>query len=286
MNLNFQNKDRSLLTNQSGFTLLEILISMAVLVFISFAIYQATIETYKLRDSLLTEGNFYNGIRLSTSIMQTDISMLYSPLLAIPEKKEVDAKGQSQANGNLSSQAPLPVSGQISGDLSQSSTFWSPAVNPEGVRPSHFIGSETKMSFISVSHSRIYRDSPESEFAKITYETKRDTQTLGPGASVDTLVLIKTENPNAFSMDDGRDPLSRSYEILHGIKKLSFTYYQKDGNTWKTSRSWDNEREETKNIYPDVIEMNIEVIGPQRQSFEGIYKFRPELPLNGLDPST
>jgi len=173
------------------------------------------------------------------------------------------------------------VSGQD--DLSQSSVYWSPAIDDTGVRPSHFIGTDTKLSFISVSHIRIYKDSPESEFAKIAYEVKRDSQN---SALPDTQVLIKTESSNVFAMDDLRDPFSHSYELLRGIKKFSYTYYKRDGNTWKKSKSWDSEKEEPKNSYPDIIELTLEVIGPQRQSFEGVFKFRPEIPLNGLYPST
>ena len=35
-----------------------------------------------------------------------------------------------------------------------------------------------------------------------------------------------------------------------------------------------------------VIEIKIEVLGPSRLSFDGLFQFRPEVPLDGLDPST
>ncbi len=274
MSLKFQNRSSSF--DQKGFTLLEVLIAMAVLVFISFSIYQATIETYKLRDILTTEGDFYNGIRLATSIMQRDIALLYSPIVTQKEKPK--------SPGDDNSYVDKPQMQIITTDnLGQSSTFWSAAIDPNGLRPSRFIGSENKISFVSLSHLRIYRDSPETEFAKITYEIKRDEKnTDNPG----TYVLVKTESPNAFAMDDTRDTFVRSYEILHGIKKMSYSYLQRDGNTWKSSRTWDSDKEENKNQYPQVIEMKIEVVGPKKQFFEGNFKFRPEIPLDGINPST
>jgi prepilin-type N-terminal cleavage/methylation domain-containing protein len=258
---------------QSGFTLLEVLISMAVLVFISFAIYQATVETYRLRDTLASDGDFYNGIQLSTQIIRRDITSLYSPTMGMPTpSKSAVPPALTVQNGNSALDDPT-----------QTSNFWSPALDATGLRPSRFVGTETKLTFVAISHNRIYKDSAESEFAKITYELKRDEKNSD---NPDTMVLTKTENPNAFSTDDIKDPLSHTYEILHGVKKLAYTYYVRDGNTWKTSRSWDSDKEENKNQYPDVIEMNIEVISSKKQIFEGIYKFRPEIPLNGLDPST
>jgi len=269
MNSNSQNN-----TSQSGFTLLEVLISMAVLVFISFAIYQATIETFKLRDTLSADGDFYNSIRLSTAIMHRDIAMMYSPTIGLPDSKP---------SPNPAGTTPAPNPALTADDLGQSFTFWAAAVNANGIRPAHFIGTENKLSFIAVSHARVYKDTAESEFSKVTYDLKRDeSNTRNP----DTMVLVKTESSNAFANDDVRDLTNHSYELLHGIKKLSYSYYQRDGNTWKTSKSWDSDKEENKNAYPDIIEMKIEVISPKKQTFQGIFKFRPEIPLNGLNPST
>jgi prepilin-type N-terminal cleavage/methylation domain-containing protein len=267
MSLNLRN-------NSSGFTLLEVLIAMAILVFISFAIYQATTETYKLRDVLSIEGNFYNSIRLCTSIMQQDVALIYSPVISTPSPTPSQNPGAPPTQpGN-----PLNV---LPDDLPQSFTFWSAAIDATGLRPSRFIGTENKMSFISLSHHRIYKDSPESEFAKVTYEIKKEDRSA---AIPDAYVLVKTESPNAFARDDYRDQFNRSYDLLHGIKKLSYTYYLRDGNTWKNFRSWDSDKEETKNRFPDIIELNLEVIGPKNLSFEGKFKFRPEIPLNGLNP--
>lgn len=270
MSSNFLNKNSS----ESGFTLLEVLISMSVLVMISFGIYQATTETYKLRDSLSIEGNFYNAITLSLSIIQRDISLIYSPVALLPPAPKKDANTPPDAK---------QMNVIMSDDLGRSFNFWSAAVDPNGLRPARFIGGEDKMSFVSASHLRIYKDSPESDLAKIAYELKRDSKNTD---APDTLVLVKSENTDVFASDDVRETNKHSYEILHGIKKLSYTYYQKDGNTWKTLKSWDSDHEETKNIIPDYIEINLEVKGPKNLSFEGKFKIRPELPINGLNSST
>src|SRR5689334_6717608 len=126
MTLNFQNR-----ITQKGFTLLEVLIAMAILAFISFAIYQATFETYKLRDTLSQDGNFYNGIRMSISIMQRDISLIYSPNYIAPQTKPAPAP--SSGTDSL----PPPVSSQqmgvyMSDDLGRSYTFWGSALDNTG----------------------------------------------------------------------------------------------------------------------------------------------------------
>ena len=262
---------------------------MAILSFISFGIYQATVETYRLRDSLAAEGDFYSGIRLSLNIFQQDIELLYSPIIGVPAPPTTAATNLPPGippAGNAAVQAAQQAALLAGGDLGAGSKFWSPAISLTGLRPSHFVGAAEKMNFISTSHMRIYKDAPESELVKIEYELRKDeSNTEHP----DTSVLVRTENPNAFNLDDSsgtKDPFSHSYSILHGIKKMTLTYYQRDGNTWKVLKSWDSDHEETRNIYPDMIQIDLELLGRKSDKFTGKFKFRPEIPLNGLDSST
>jgi prepilin-type N-terminal cleavage/methylation domain-containing protein len=263
MNSAFQSKAQK----NAGFSLLEVLIVMAILVFVSFGIYQAVTQTFRLRASLTAEGNFYNSLRLGMSILQRDLTLIYSPTALAPPKppQNPQDRGQNPVQQNIDN---LGVVTQfwLAGDLS-------------GLRFSRFQGSDNKISFVTMSHIRIYKDTPESEFAKVSYELKRDTKDPDNRGNY---VLVKTESPNAFDMEDSRDPLARSYEILRGIKTLSFSFLQRDRDTWKTSRSWDSDKEEYKNNYPDVIEVKLELVGPDHLYFEGKFKFKPEFPFNGI----
>jgi general secretion pathway protein J len=266
MNLTFRNNE--------GFTLLELLISIAIMVFISFAIYQATTQTFRLRDSLSAEGDFYNSIRISMFIVNRDVSLLYSPRISLPASK-------SQTSASTTPPTTQELQTFMAEDLNQTSLFWSAATVATGLRPSRFVGTETKMSFISTSHSRIYKDANESDFSKIIFEVKADQ---GKGSIPGTQTLFKIESPNAFLTNDTfRDQLVQTHELLRGIKKFKYTFYQRDGNTWKKTNTWDSDREETKYKYPDIVEISMEVVGETNLNFEGKFKFRPEIPLNGLD---
>ncbi len=258
-------------SGNSGFTLIEVLIAMAILVFISFGIYQATIETYRLRDVLGAEGAFYNSIRLAMSIIQRDIALIYSPTVLLPRTRPFDPN-------NPPPPAP-PILGRPGEDLQSPYQYWSPAINEFGVRPSRMIGTENKLSFISLSYTRIYKDTPGSEMAKVSYELKKEEKDRDLKG---TSILVKTESGNAFTREDSKDPLLQSYELLHGIKKLTYTYYFKDGNGWKKMTSWDSEQDQPRLAFPDMIVIDLEVIGAKNLSFEGQFKFRPEIPLNGL----
>lgn len=270
-----RNKNR-----ESGFTLLEMMIVMTIMAFISIGIYQATTETNRLRDILSVEGDFYNGIRLAMNIVQRDISLIYSPELILPPKPAPNPLVQPSQQ-DIQDQQALQ-----SGDLTQETNFWSPAVDKTGVRPSHFIGTDSKLSFVSLSHLRIYKDAPESEFAKISYELKKD-ETPPDGYAKDDpgSVLVKTEDTNAFDLDDTINTFKHTFALIHGIQKIKYRYYRASDKTW--FNEWDSSKiEERKSVYPDMIEIKIELKGPSRLSFEGTFQFRPEIPLRGLNPST
>jgi prepilin-type N-terminal cleavage/methylation domain-containing protein len=261
---------------EAGFTLVEVMISLVILCFISLGIYQMTVETFRLRDVLMVEGEFYNTIRMSMDIVQRDISSIYSPILSRPTPQ-----GSPSPSPNGGGAPDQETADYLAGDAGRTTQFWQGATEKSGLRPSHFVGTDTKMSFVSLSHVRIYRDSPESDFAKISYEITTDPENK---ELPDTQMLVKTESPDAFDDDDRRDKrFAHRYQLLHGIKKFKYRYWRKDKDRWETS--WDSDKEDMKDKFPDIIEVTFEVVGAQRLSFDGIYKLRPEVPLRGLDPS-
>ena len=71
---------------------------MVIMAFISLGIIQATTETFKLRDVLSVEGDFYNAIRLATDIIRRDTVNLYSPEMLIPKRS-----GGSLTDGSFAS---------------------------------------------------------------------------------------------------------------------------------------------------------------------------------------
>lgn len=270
---------------QKGFTLLEVLISIVLLVVISLAIYQATFETYKLRDVLSAESEFYGGIRLAMNVVDRDVTMLYSSKLIFPPAtlRKIQGQGNLQAPGNPADLVDAKDQEAIvKGDQEKGTQYWTSVIDKTGLRLSKFVGTDTGMNFISAGNFRVYKDSRESIFAKISYSTI-DERSTDPDLQ-GTRTLVKTSNANAFDIEQDEDSFIRKYSILPGIRSLKFSYYNRVKDEWASK--WDSDSIDTKGMYPDSIKLEIEVVGPQKLYFKGIYQFKPEMPFNGIASTT
>lgn len=260
-------------TREAGFTLLEVLISIALLVVITIAIFQATTTTFRIRDALIHEGDFYNGVRLAMSVMERDINLIYTPLIMMPTPNPSVTPGPTEAQdlANIMSQ-----------DLGRQSKYWAPAFDRTGVRPSRLQGTGDKLSFVTASHVRVYKGTAENEFLKVSYELEPDRVSVFDAK--DTVsgarMLTRSSSTNAFLDDDDRDQSRKKHNILFGVLRLSFRYFSKPKDKWENA--WDSDSSDYKNQYPDLIEVTFEAAGPARMRYDGIYTFKSEIPLRGL----
>ncbi|HTL11613.1 MAG TPA: prepilin-type N-terminal cleavage/methylation domain-containing protein, partial [Bdellovibrionota bacterium] len=259
------------LGGQDGFTLLEVLISFALLLFITLIVYQKIGQSYKLRDKFVNEGDFHNSIAAAVDILNRDITMIYSPVIMVPRQA---------ANNNLPPDPELQKA-IAEGDQKRGSEYWLGVIDVSGIRASRFEGTETSLKFLSASHVRVYRETRESMIVKVAYSIE-DTGG-GKGNLEGTRTLVKRMNTNAFDVEDDEGEYVHVYRLLPGIKSLAFRYYERSRDRW--FGKWDSETQDFKFKFPDVIELTMEVAGEGNQTFDGSYLFRPEIPIYGIYPT-
>lgn len=307
---------RSASGGAEGFTLVEVMISIVLLVMISVSIYQATTQTFRYRAKIINEGDFYGGIRLAMGLLDRDIGALFSPVNLNPKNfadpnnpssggKNPDGsdanntvdfptrtggftpnrRGGTGGNSGVDPQTAAAQAQQLEelsrSELGQTTDFWLGATDLTAIRPTRFVGTENKLSFVTASHMRIYKNSPECEFAKVVYEL-RDEKDSDIGDGVKT--LVKIEDPMVFddtSNKKGKE--AKIYPLLPGVKRLKFRYFRRDKKAWENT--WDTNRDDMKGLYPDLIELTIEVAGLSKLAYRGIYMFHPETPFYGMDPT-
>lgn len=268
---------------ETGFTIVELLISLFILSFIALTVYQNTTQSFKLRDDLETEGDFYNALRVGLEVLHRDLSHLYSPQLAgfpslMNQVPQPTAPGPSIPVPGQGTPPPKTLAQPVSAIKPlfstfanpQSMDFWSQPLNGFGIRMTRFEGSEKQLQFVTNAHMRLFKDMLESDFAQITYFLNNK------GA------LTKKEEPQVF-LDHKESKTAVEYELIPQVRNLKFEFLDPDTEEWK--KEWDNvEGDNQYQRMPALIKMSLSVPlphstpeNPRLFSIEQL--FRTELPL-------
>jgi prepilin-type N-terminal cleavage/methylation domain-containing protein len=264
---------------QKGFTLIEVMIALMILVMIGLLTSKAIIEAAKLKQKLTLETDFSSELRTSLTFIERDLTQVFNPRwLLAPDMVPLDPYAQQnnpQQNANDAeknkSNPTLSIDDlnrRLRGMAFQTFEYWGPVLDPSGIRASRFQGKEDQMSFISASHQRVYKEKKESIYIKIKYEFIKDT-------------LYKTINTRAFDLEDTKDmPSITRYEVLKHIKTLKFGYFKPEEKS--PLRSWDSEGQDQKGNFPEAIEMEVSLDAPEGKTFNTTLLFKLETPNNVL----
>lgn len=256
--------------NAAGFSLLEIMVAITILAFISFAVSQATIRTFKVNDGLNDEYDRTMNMNLSLEVFERDYQHLYSP-------KYQTKKNNDEANDIPAAARPVAIQ-------SEPAYFWSAPVRPDGLRRSRLQGSATKISFITNGHQRFMKDAIESDMLAVVWEIIPDPDKQG------TFQLIRSATTNAFIYESNllEDDIGKPTVVLSNIANGKFEYYREDNKTWEAQ--WDSESSYLKdsNRFPDLVAIRLELPDPVEEAllipWEGVFKSNIILNTKEEDP--
>ncbi len=228
--------------NSRGLTLIEVLIAMTLLAFISIIVYQATVSGFQVNYKLTSESNDYMTLTVSLQAIEQDIAQMYTPYITSEKVPENNTP----------------------------SNYWSAGIRPDGLRRSRFTGSREKISFVSNSNRRVQRGSAESDFLKVSWEIERN--------KTGAYSLYRSIDTDIFNYEDARANQKKTDRIplFENLTSAKFSFYKKETKTWE--EAWDSEGSYVKPIarYPEMVKLKIELPDPTNPSailaWEGIFK--------------
>ncbi len=299
--ISLKNK-RIRISNEQGFTLIEVMIALFILVMIGMTTSKAVIDAANLKEVLKDETEFASEFRTSTGFIERDLNQVFNPRWFLgADLKPLDPYNQQQP-APITSGTPVPgqrppsisideITRRTKGMAFQTYDFWGPLLDASGIRASRFKGTDSSMSFVSSSHLRIYSQKRESIYSKIKYELIK--QPTNPNLTKEQnekfaslYALVKIENPRAFDLEDPKDAnYVETYIVLNNIKKLSFRYFKRDEK--EPVKEWDSEGQEEgqKRAFPLAVEMTVNLIGPKDRTMDATVMFYLETP-NDILPKT
>jgi prepilin-type N-terminal cleavage/methylation domain-containing protein len=273
----------------SGFTLIEVMIALFILVIVGFATSKAVIDAAQLKENLKDDTEFSSEFRTSVTLIERDLNQVFNPRLFLPpEMQPVDFQNATPPVPPAQLNGP-EVNRLLRGEATRNGEFWGRVFDTTGIRPSRFKADEKSMSFVSASHLRIYREKKESIYSKVRYELERmrDNPNLTKEQNQKNsglYSLIKIENTRVFEIEESKDgPEIQYFTILNQIKTLKFRYYK--AGEKNPLNSWDSEMEEHHGSFPEMVEMELSLQALNGRTMDATVMFRLEAPNEAL-PTT
>ena len=244
--------------SESGFTLLEILIAIAILAIISIAIYTATVKSFDINQTVSNEADDFLNITVGIAALERDIAQVYTPVLGAPKAPQNPQEQTNYQQENSPTQ------------------FWSAPLRSDGLRRTRFQGTSQKMTFVTNSNRRLMENAPESDFLAITWELEKNKS--------GGYTLYRSQDWDVFRLIDADRRKPQRVAVLTKINSGKFSFYRKRDKTWDDT--WDTEGRFVRpdSRYPDLVSLKLEIPDPRNPAknlaWEGV--FRPNMMLNSV----
>ncbi|MEX1099595.1 MAG: prepilin-type N-terminal cleavage/methylation domain-containing protein, partial [Bacteriovoracaceae bacterium] len=214
--------------NRLGFTLVEVMISIAILSFIMLAVISVTGSSQDTALRVVEEDREILQVETAMSRLEWDISQVYSPLYF---SHAMEPSGLTEQEGNIYNQM---VDKYAVNDRYAFPSF-------EGLpAPNNKIEDKKTLTLFTSSNRRKFKNSKQSHFAWVQYgllspeEAPRlndDPNSLKEEEEGDVLVR-KFLSDNVFASEEIPWDDVKSQVLLRGVKKMLFEFWNPDNKKW------------------------------------------------------
>ena len=241
------------LRNESGLTLIELMVSVVIMTGISLLIAQAVqsgVRSKKKIENMIERETLYADV---IKIIEGDINRAFhyrdfqfELQKAAKEARDKKPKSTTQPNPN----DPNPPAQQPVNRAN---------LSPEDQPPTkltQFEGKKESLHFTSLTNYRVRRDSQESQQAEVGYFTRncRRNKEDRDGSTC----LVRRLSPY---IDDDVTKGGKETVLLHNVESLSFRYFGEDREDWEDQ--WSTKelaRPHTRDRFPYAVEVTLKII--------------------------
>jgi prepilin-type N-terminal cleavage/methylation domain-containing protein len=237
-----------------GFTLLEVMIALAIMAVLSLLSTQAFKSAIDSRAFVSRELNRDSQMADTLRIIRNDIQQAfhYQDIFCKMENDLLTPPTPTPGpNGGAVQQPPPLQQSLVPGGAAPG-----PTPKPCPVNFTGFIGDKESVYFTALSNVRTLRDSQESDQAKIGYFVK-SCRTRGP-KPVATQCLYRSVSP---ILDEDLDKPGQATLLLENVEEFKIRYLGPERedfvDTWKTGKNGDDI---SKDKFPYAIEVTLTII--------------------------
>ena len=216
------------LQKQSGFTLIEILIAIAILSFMALGVFQIVSQSSDTADRVTIEDEEFVQVVGALKKIDRDFSSIYSPLYYSPPMGIIqELQGKEEDDYDVTPEE-LPINQKYKEhDLYDGTTEDGHPI------PAIFYEKNTEIIFFVSSHKRKYENEKESNFSWIRYFISTN-----PDKSDQKILYRQEIAENIFydELDWGNRP---AFILLDNISKIEILFWNQEKEEWSDSISED-----------------------------------------------
>lgn len=225
--------------NQRGFTLIELMIALAILatltVLTSQAISQAVKAKIKLQDQIDDVSRMRDAVRL----IEKDLNLAYHYRDVEKEIEELIKKKNNPNQNPQAQPAPIPT----------------PAVPREAPRrdpETHFVGNNESVNFVTMNNARTVRNTRQADFIEIGYSL-RDCRNLRSESSSKCIWRRSTPLVD-LDVTKGGDEVV----LMENVSEFKLRYIGKGKQDWVSDWRTDAQGDgATKGKFPQAVEVSV-----------------------------
>lgn len=265
---NIKVKTRQRLDLQSGFTLVELMIALVILAFISFYTAQSIRTTVTFSKKIQTDVDINSEVHAAISLLKTDIARafnsrdLYVAVYNEAQREHIsrwqEAKnkpaGTGAGTGTPGSAAPVTPQQQVQQNQSPPPEYKFRAE----VVLTDFVGTESKLNFSSLNGNAIRKSTNASELVEIGYEVKSCKRRGKAQKSTDCLWRRL-----AYYLDGDVEEGGQESVLIEDVTDFKLKYLRKKADEeleWRDK--WIKGDANTENRLPLAVEISLEVSKP------------------------
>lgn len=249
---------------KNGFTLIEIMIVVAILATLSIFTAQSIRQALTAKEKIQVDVDQFSTVRDALRLMERDINLAFHYR---DIEKEVLLKSMT-AKKNNTNQRQQPASGEAAPETDEST-------NPEEANSlatgstgnatldkkfknrldprTDFLGQSDKFNFVTMNGAIQMKNSRMADFQEVGYETK-SCKSLDTGKSSNCLW-----RRTSSIVDDDPSLGGEEMALLEDVTEFKLRYMGKGKQDWVSS--WDSTQKGgddiTKNRFPDAVEISL-----------------------------
>lgn len=217
--------------SRSGFTLLEVMVAIAIMAFIMVLLWSSTSQSLRSQERIAKRDEVFHAGGVALRKFSEDLEMAF----LARQTPSAGTQPQAAAAGTT---AVAAVEGQAF------KTF--------------FIGEDSgeadALRFTSLSHLRLFKGAKESDQCRIAYEIVQSEEEGGG------LNLVRREDPWLDATTEVKgDPLL----LVEKVKSFDLEYYDLRKGDW--GKEWDTEKMDWKEMLPIAVRVTLVFADPDNE---------------------